>query len=183
MCFIVNFRKAIQRKFRQCRAGFPESMYTMGNHTLYKNLLLIDDDPDDAELLREALTVIDPSISLEYYHNEELAMESLLKERALRPDLIMLDINLYTLSGLECLRLIKKDPAASKIPVVIYTTSSQAQEKEISYKLGADGYLTKPTDFKILQSVLGLILSTPAVEMRKMLDYLPKPGAHKDARG
>ncbi len=149
---------------------------------LYKNLLLIDDDMDDADLVREALQNIDPSISLEYFSNEELAMDRLLKENKASPDLILLDINLYTLSGLECLRLIKKDPETGLIPVVIYTTSSQAEEKSISYKLGAEGYLTKPSDFKILQTILSLILSTPARELKKLLDYFPKTATQKDRR-
>ncbi len=113
-------------------------------------ILLVEDNPGDVRLTREALkegkminnlnVVMDGEQALEYLHRRgEYA-------HTIRPDLILLDLNLPKISGREVLADIKQDPRLKRIPVVILTTSNAEQDILHSYNLYANSYITKPVD-------------------------------------
>src|SRR5512138_3169396 len=102
-----------------------------------KQVLLIDDDRDDAELFKEALAEIDAAIYFEYYEDSKTGLKMLLDRHTNLPDLIFLDINMPIISGWQCLSEFKKAEHLKHIPVIMFTTSSQPREKEAAKELGA----------------------------------------------
>ncbi|HII06879.1 MAG TPA: response regulator [Methanotrichaceae archaeon] len=115
----------------------------------YQNLkiLLVEDNPDDADLTKRLLRRIclDRDIFLAADAEEALdCLESLSKEESDLPDLILLDIKLPRLSGMELLERLKANPKFRCIPVVMLTGSLVSKHVQKSYDLGAVTYLIKP---------------------------------------
>lgn len=136
---------------------------------LNRRILLIDDDTDDAGLFKEALEDIDPSTEFRYYHDGNEAIEALSNQHIPMPDLILLDINMPTISGWDCLKSIKAHETLAPIPVLMYTTSSQHKEKEMAFTLGAIGFVTKPYEFKHLKQLIASLIKTPAEKLSQAL--------------
>jgi CheY-like chemotaxis protein len=114
------------------------------------DVLLIEDDPGDELITREALeqnTIIN---TLHVAHDGQEGLDYVYQrgahERARRPDLILLDLNLPKYDGRQLLRTIKSDPNLCHIPVVVLTTSSAQEDILRSYQLHANAYVTKPVD-------------------------------------
>ena len=123
-----------------------------------KQVLLIDDDRDDAELFKEALSEIDGSIAFEHCEDSRHVLKNISGKQDNLPDIIFLDINMPIVSGWECLAELKKTNQLKDIPVIMFSTSSQTQEKELATKLGAVGFVTKPSDYQSLKNLLVSIL-------------------------
>lgn len=123
-----------------------------------KLFLLADDDHDDAELFSEALNRVDPSITLHHVDNGTGVFEFLNDGRQ-TPDLIFLDLNMPKMSGWQCLAQLKNNPDYKDIPVIMYTTSSHYRDAEIALDLGALGLVTKPSEFKILKTIISAIVN------------------------
>jgi CheY-like chemotaxis protein len=113
-------------------------------------VLLVEDDPGDALLTREALEgrtrtrlelVTDGAEAIAYLRREAPHQD------AVRPDLILLDLNLPRRDGREVLAELKADPDLAPIPVVILTTSHAHEDIVRSYDLHANAYVAKPVDF------------------------------------
>ena len=121
-------------------------------------VLLVEDDPGDVLMTQEAfeehkvrnrLTVVsDGSEALAYLRREGAFAD------AVRPDLILLDLNLPRRDGREVLEEIKKDEDLGRIPVVVLTTSSADEDILRSYQLHANAYVTKPVDFERFIAVI-----------------------------
>lgn len=122
-------------------------------------LLLIDDDADDQEIFSIALQNINSLIRFVISDNCKDALEKLSKDKMFKPDFIFLDLNMPGMSGSQCLAEIKKQSRFKHIPIIIYTTSSGQRDKDETKKLGADYFLTKPTDINKLITILKKILS------------------------
>jgi CheY-like chemotaxis protein len=115
------------------------------------SVLLVEDDPGDVLLIREAFEDHKVGNGLTVVSDGVEAIEFLRGEGAhagrVRPDLILLDLNLPRKSGAEVLAEIKTDPELSMIPVVVLTTSQSEDDVLRSYKLHANAFITKPVDF------------------------------------
>jgi len=113
-------------------------------------ILLVEDNPGDVRLTREALKESKVYNNLSVVRDGVEAMAFLHKEGkyadAVRPDLILLDLNLPKKDGREVLAEIKESPDLKLIPVVILTTSSDEQDILKTYGLHANAYITKPID-------------------------------------
>lgn len=121
-------------------------------------ILLVEDNPGDARLTREALSQSKVHNVLHHTRDGEEAMAFLRHEAPFvavpTPDLVLLDLNLPRRDGREVLEDIKSDPALKHIPVVILT-SSQAEEDILrSYRLHANCFITKPVDLEQLAKVV-----------------------------
>ena len=116
------------------------------------NVLLVDDDPGDTLMIREAFADNKVRNELVCVSDGVEAMRYLRREgeyaSALRPDLILLDLNLPRKDGREVLAEIKGDSELSTIPVVVLTTSHAEEDVLRSYQLHANAYVTKPVDFE-----------------------------------
>ena len=113
------------------------------------HILLVEDNPDDEllamralkknNILNEVKVARDGAEALEY-------LESLSADEAL-PELILLDLQLPKVSGLEVLKAIRENPRTQLLPVVILTSSDEEKDLVSSYQLGANSYIRKPVDF------------------------------------
>jgi two-component system response regulator len=114
------------------------------------DVLLVEDDPGDELMTREAFEDNKIGNTLHVAHDGEEALDFLYRRNgfadAPRPDLILLDLNLPKYDGREVLAQIKSDPDLSHIPVVVLTTSAAEEDILRSYKLHANAYVTKPVD-------------------------------------
>lgn len=122
-----------------------------------KHFILVDDDADDRELFEEAVAQACPGTTLTMFKDAESAWEYFLSGEAVLPSVLFLDINLPRMSGWELLRLLREDPALDKILITMYSTSSHDRDKDIADNLGADGFVTKPSDFQQLVDILAKI--------------------------
>ncbi len=124
-------------------------------------ILLVEDNPGDLRLTREALadakvcnhlnSVIDGVEALKFLRQEPPYKD------AKRPDLILLDLNLPRKDGREVLLEIKNDPKLKRIPVVVVTSSAEEQDIVKSYNLHANCYVTKPIDLQQFVTVVRAI--------------------------
>lgn len=115
-------------------------------------IFLIEDNPGDVLLTREALRGAKVLNRLTVASNGEEALAMLRREGAhagaVRPDLVLLDLNLPRLSGLEVLAAIRTDPVLASLPVVMLTSSAAEHDVGDSYALGVNCYVTKPVDIE-----------------------------------
>ena len=115
-------------------------------------ILLVEDNPDHAELTLRALEDTHLANPIHWLKDGQEALDFLLRKgchaQAPRPGLILLDINLPKVSGLEVLQQIKQDEGLRIIPVIMLTTSHQDEEVHRCYSLGANSFITKPVKFR-----------------------------------
>ena len=113
-------------------------------------ILLVEDNPGDVRLTQEALKEAKVKTTLMVVKDGVEAMAFLNKQGnysdALRPDLILLDLNLPKKNGYEVLQEIRNEPSLRRIPVVILTTSEAEKDIVKAYDLHANCYITKPVD-------------------------------------
>jgi two-component system response regulator len=119
-----------------------------------KSILLVEDNPDDVELTLRALKKNHIANEVVVARDGEEALEYLTatgkyEGRSLVdvPQVILLDLKLPKISGLEVLRVLRADPRMRLLPVVILTSSSEELDIVASYQLGANSYIRKPVDF------------------------------------
>jgi CheY-like chemotaxis protein len=116
------------------------------------DVLLVEDDEGDVLMTKEAFEYYKIRNRLHVVTDGEQAVQFLRRTGpftdAPRPGLILLDVNLPRLSGLEVLDALKRDPELMLIPVVMLTTSRAEEDILRSYKLHANAYVTKPVDFE-----------------------------------
>ena|SRR5215470_1162952 len=124
-------------------------------------ILLVEDNPGDVRLTIEALRDSKIHNHLSVARDGVEALAFLHREagfaNAVRPDLILLDLNLPRKDGREVLAEVKADPALRTIPVVILTTSKAERDVMRSYELQANCYITKPVDLDQFMTVIKTI--------------------------
>jgi CheY-like chemotaxis protein len=112
-------------------------------------ILVVDDDKEDRALFCEAASGIDSDIKF-LIAEDGLEALKILEQTAVLPTYIFLDINMPKMNGKEFLTRAKKNARFQQIPIVMYSTTSQAKEIEECYKLGAYDFLIKPPSFQKL---------------------------------
>jgi two-component system response regulator len=114
-------------------------------------ILMVEDNPGDVRLTQEALKDAKIANTLHVVEDGVAALDFLYQrdgyDKAPRPDLILLDLNLPRKNGREVLEEIKQDAQLKTIPVVILTTSKAEVDVSRAYSLHANCYITKPVDF------------------------------------
>ena len=111
-------------------------------------ILLVEDNPDDAGLIIHALKKIHLANRLLHLNDGEEALAYLFSnEMASIPSVILLDLKMPKVDGMEVLRRIKSDERRKIIPVVVLTSSREERDILESYKLGVNAYIVKPVDF------------------------------------
>jgi len=128
-----------------------------------QKILVVDDEPDLVELVKDVLERNDYSVISA--RNADLAIK---KIRESKPDLIILDLNLPGIGGIEVCRILKEDRKTSSIPIIMLTVKSTETDKIAGLEAGADDYMTKPF------STAELVARTRAV-LRRIL-YAGEPG-------
>jgi CheY-like chemotaxis protein len=123
-----------------------------------KTILLVEDNPFNRELATDllalagarVLTAADAETALEMVHRETV-------------DLVLMDVSLPRMDGLEATRLLKSDPATSQLPVIALTAHAMKGDRERVLAAGCDGYLTKPIDTRAFASAVAQYFVKPPV--------------------
>ena len=113
-----------------------------------KPVLLVEDDAIDMMTVRRAFKDLKLTNPLAHATNGEEALKYLEKEENPKPCVILLDLNMPRMNGVEFMRAVKADPVLKRIPIVVLTTSRDDRDIVESYKLSAAGYIVKPVDYK-----------------------------------
>ena len=119
-------------------------------------ILLVEDNPDDIELTLRAFKKHNLINKIIVARDGEEALNILFKDSKenYKPDLILLDLKLPKVDGLEILRQIKSNSRTQLIPVIILTSSKEENDLVKSYRLGANSYIRKPVDFEKFTEVV-----------------------------
>ena len=116
-------------------------------------ILLVEDDPDDVELTLYAFKKRNITNPIRVARDGEEALEVIFgnstspRPRVLRPRVILLDLKLPKIDGLEVLRRVRADPRTRTVPIVVMTSSREERDLVESYRLGVNSYIVKPVDF------------------------------------
>jgi len=121
-------------------------------------VLLVEDNPDDEQLILRALKQTGITETIEVTRNGREAVDYLLGVAA-PPRLVLLDLKLPKMGGLEVLQALRLDNKTRMIPVVVFTSSIEKTDVLTSYDLGANSYIRKPVDYRQLTDVVKLIVS------------------------
>jgi two-component system, response regulator len=130
---------------------------TEGTMASMVDILIVEDTPDDAALLLRALRRHQLAAQVAVAQDGPEALDFLVGTGApadRRPKLILLDLKLPRMTGLEVLRRLKADPRTRPIPVVIFTSSAQERDVAESYHICVNSYVTKPLDWDALVEVV-----------------------------
>jgi CheY-like chemotaxis protein len=118
------------------------------------NLLLADDDADDCIFFKEALEDLPVSTNLTTVNDGVQLMQLLSVEEKTLPDALYLDLNMPRKSGFECLTEIKQNQNLKQLPVIIFSTSFDAEVVNLLHERGATYYIRKPAEFFNLKKIL-----------------------------
>lgn len=112
-----------------------------------KIILLVEDNPDDEQLAVRALKKHNVANQIAVVRDGQQALDYLLDETKPLPALVLLDLKLPKVSGLQVLQRLRADDRTALLPVVILTTSKEEQDLLNSYRSGCNSYIRKPVDF------------------------------------
>lgn len=112
-----------------------------------KLILLVEDDPDHELLTIRALKKSNIANDVRVARDGEEALNLLFAENAIKPQVVLLDLKLPKIDGLEVLRRIRQNDATRMLPVVVLTSSDEERDIVRSYQLGVNSYIRKPVNF------------------------------------
>lgn len=122
------------------------------------NILLVDDDEVDVMTVKRAFTKANISNPMFVATNGVEALELLRGDRLPRNRrLVLLDLNMPKMNGIELLREIRRDPALAPTTVVVLTTSNEDRDRVEAYRLNVSGYLLKPVTFQTFAEVMAAL--------------------------
>lgn len=131
------------------------------NNQMTTTILSAEDDEDHLFLLKHALKYVNSNINFQHVWDGQELMDYLLRKgkyafahSAPAPDFILLDLNMPKKNGWEALKEIRSNPELCQIPIVVFTVSNDQEDIRNSYSLGANLFITKPTDFQELVDVM-----------------------------
>jgi len=119
-------------------------------------IFVIDDDADDRKIISDAFKEDNPQVDYAFFENADSFLKSLNSSSQL-PDLILLDLNMPGMLGMQVLKELKSSPTFSVIPIIILTTSVREKDKQNAYEIGVNCFLQKP------QSYSGFLLLAKAI--------------------
>jgi len=120
-------------------------------------ILLVEDDEVDTMTVKRSLKDLQVRNNLITVSNGEEALDYLRDEQQRKPCIILLDINMPKMNGIEFLTVAKNDDKLKKIPVIVLTTSKEEQDKLDSFELGVAGYMIKPCTYEKFLELLRTI--------------------------
>lgn len=113
-----------------------------------KTILLIEDDELDVISVQRTLKKFYTSYDLQVAHNGKEALAMLTRsDDPVRPDVVLLDLNMPKMNGIEFLKIIREDPMLKDLQVFVMTTSSETSDRTVTEQLGVAGYIIKPLGY------------------------------------
>lgn len=125
--------------------------------TIY--IVLADDDADDRSFFEEAFNSTQLRYNLKMFNDGEELMNYLKAPETVLPSIVFLDLNMPRKNGIECLKEIRDDKNLKNLSVAIYSTSSNSEDIQDTFVLGANIYITKPNNFRELVRVLHKVVT------------------------
>ncbi|MBJ7882108.1 response regulator [Gelidibacter salicanalis] len=125
----------------------------------YTYVVLADDDEDDRLFFVEAFEELKIQTRVDIYKDGVALMDALNVPDSVLPNILFLDLNMPKKSGLECLIEIKSNNRFKDIAIAIYSTSASEEDIENTFVQGANIYIKKPSDFKILKKILSDVVT------------------------
>lgn len=122
-------------------------------------IILAEDDEDDRLFFKEAIDKVRIKTSLIMLNDGADLMDYLYDPKSMRPHVLFLDLNMPRKGGIECLEEIRAQKEYNDIIIAIYSTSASDKDIEETFVKGANIYIRKPNDFKVLQKVISEVLS------------------------
>ena len=122
-----------------------------------KPVLLVEDDHVDAMTVKRAFSDLKLMNPLIHKLNGEEGVEYLRSEKSQKPCVILLDLNMPKMNGIEFLKIAKADGELKRIPVIVLTTSKNDEDRVESFGLSAAGYMIKPTDYRKFVEIIRVI--------------------------
>ena len=118
-----------------------------------KTVHLADDDEDDRMLFKEALQEADPNVKVVEAQNGKELIENIKNSNDLDDTVVVVDMNMPKMNGIEAIEEIRKDPELHEVPAVMLSTSNNPDLKAKALKAGANDYYAKPTSFRGLLDI------------------------------
>ncbi|MEX2411801.1 MAG: response regulator [Candidatus Paceibacterota bacterium] len=125
-----------------------------------KHILLVEDNPNDELLTKMALEKSMPEIEIDVARDGHEAIEYFFGQNNSDhpiPTLIILDLNIPMINGLEVLQRLRSETKTMTIPIVVLTSSKEEKDIQMSFKFGANSYILKPVDFVEFEKIADLI--------------------------
>lgn len=123
-------------------------------------IMVVEDSDEDVEAIDRAISRSHPGARVEFVRSGAEVLPRLTEAGAVRPGMVLLDLNMPGESGLDVLRRLRAHPDLAGLTVVVFTSSENPAEADACYAAGADSYIYKPINFALFQTVL-----------RQTLDY------------
>ncbi len=123
------------------------------------SILLIEDNSADVDLIRRMLEKVDAGIRITVARDGAEALETIDNwgSESPAPEVILLDLKLPKVSGLEVLKHLKSNPRTKSLPVVVLTSSNELKDIQEAYQIGANSYILKAIDFDNFSQAISLI--------------------------
>ncbi|MBN1359413.1 MAG: response regulator [Sedimentisphaerales bacterium] len=139
-----------------------------------KSVLLVEDDAIDAMTVQRAFKDLKLTNPLAHVTNGEEALDYLRNPENEHPCVILLDLNMPRMNGVEFMRVAKADPDLKRIPIVVLTTSTEDSDVIDSYKLSVAGYIVKPVDYR------KFVEAIRTIDLYWTISELPSPGGYHE---
>jgi CheY-like chemotaxis protein len=149
-----------------------DNSLVLREHARPFGVLLVEDNPDDEMMTRRGIRDSGVKASVSIATDGQQAVEKLVSpDLASLPDLVLLDLKLPRLGGLDVLRKLRSDDRCGSVPVVVFSSSSEPADVENSYRLHANCYVQKPVDF---DAFIDAVVTT----MRYWAEHVKLPAVH-----
>jgi DNA-binding response OmpR family regulator len=130
----------------------------MMNNNSRNLVFIVDDDPDDRQIILDAFLENNAEVDYIFIESAEELLQNLHNEESAHPNLILLDLNMPGILGLQALKEIRANKTFSQIPIVVLTTSTLNKDRRSSYELGASCFLPKPDSYGELVEIVNAIV-------------------------
>lgn len=122
-----------------------------------RSILLVEDDQVDAMTIKRAFKDVNIKNRLDIVCDGEEALKYLNNKEIEDPGIVLLDLNMPKMNGIEFLKIVKKDMSLKRIPIIVMSTSDNEEDKTECFSLSVAGYMIKPIDYKIFVEMIKTI--------------------------
>jgi CheY-like chemotaxis protein len=119
--------------------------------------MIAEDDADDQLMLRQAFRHVGYEGEMEFCRDGAELVQRLAQNGRRLPSLVLLDLKMPRMGGLEALQILRADPRLKSLPVITFTTSDMPRDVRSAYELGANAYLRKPVGLDALREIIGAV--------------------------